>query len=293
MTLRRRTLLLAAAGGLLGAVAGRACAAEARRLVVLGGDLVEIAYALGAGDRLVGADDTALWPPETGALPKVGYLRRLSPEGVLSLAPDLVAASPSAGPASALDSLRAAGVPIETGPEGEGFDSVAPKIAFMGRILGRGAAAEALAAEVAARMAAVRAALDGAPARPSVLFLISVGRGAPMASGTGTAADAMIALAGGRNAATGFEGYKPLSQEAALGLAPEVVLMPDHAAEAAGGALRALDAAGLALTPAGRAGRIVTMDGLKLLGFGPRTPEAVAELARALHPDLAERLAGL
>ena len=131
-------------------------------------------------------------------------------------------------------------------------------------------------------MAAVEAVLAELPGRPSVLFLISVANGAPMAAGAGTAADAMIALAHGRNAVAGFEGYKPLSVEAAVGLAPDTVLMPDHVATAAGGAEAAVAAAGLAETPAAREGRVVVMDGLKLLGFGPRTPEAVAELARAL-----------
>jgi iron complex transport system substrate-binding protein len=255
-------------------------------VVVLGGDLVEIAFAIGVGDRLVGADDTALWPPETAALPKAGYLRRLSAEGLLSLAPDLVLANPAAGPETTLAAVRAAGVPIETAPAGEGWLSVAPKIAFMGRMLGREAEAAALADRLAADMVRVEDALAGVAHEPSVLFLISVGRGAPIASGTGTAAHAMIRLARGRNAVEGFDGYKPLSAETALGLAPDAVLLPDHAARAAGGGAAALAAAGLADTPAGRGGRVIVMDGLKLLGFGPRTPEAVAELAGALHHGL-------
>lgn len=284
MLTRRAALALIGATGF---VAAAARAASGARVLVLGGDLAEIAYALDAGGALVGADDTASWPPAAAVLPKVGYLRRLSAEGVLSLAPDLVLASPDAGPQTALDQLAAAGLRIETAPRGEGFAAVAPKIAFMGRALGREAEAEALAARLAAEMAAVERALAAAGEPPTVLFLISVGRGAPVASGAGTAADAMIRLARGRNAVEGFDGYKPLSAEAALGLAPEVVLMPDHVAAAAGGAALALTLAGLDATPAGRAGRVVTMDGLKLLGFGPRTPEAVAELARALHPGIA------
>ena len=133
-------------------------------------------------------------------------------------------------------------------------------------------------------MARVENALAALPDTPSVVFLISVGRGAPMAAGAGTSADAMIALAHARNAVEGFEGYKPLSAEAAIGLAPEAVVLPDHVVAAAGSAGKAVEIAGLAGTPAGRDGRIVVMDGLKLLGFGPRTPEAVAELARGLHP---------
>lgn len=281
--LSRRAALLAGLGA-AAALPVRAAAGE--RVLVLGGDLVEIAFAIGAGGRVVGADDTALWPPETAALPKVGYMRRFSAEGALSQTPDLVLASPAAGPETALDQLRAAGVRIETGPEGDGLGAVAAKIAFVGAALGRRAEAAALAARVAAEMAALEAALSGVRGGPSVLFLISVGRGAPIASGTGTAADAMIGLARGRNAVTDFTGYKPLSAEAALGLAPEVALFPAHAAEASGGGAQALAAAGLSDTPAGRSGRVVVMEGLKLLGFGPRTPEAVAELAAALHPAL-------
>ncbi|HET9067515.1 MAG TPA: ABC transporter substrate-binding protein, partial [Amaricoccus sp.] len=92
--LTRRRLLLAG-GALL--LAPRARAAG-RRVLVLGGDLAEIAFAIGAGGEVVATDDTAIWPPEAEALPKIGYLRRLSAEGVLSLAPDLVLASPDAGP---------------------------------------------------------------------------------------------------------------------------------------------------------------------------------------------------
>ena len=66
-------------------------------------------------------------------------------------------------------------------------------------------------------------------------------------------------------------------------------------------AYRAVDAAGgrdavLALpqfagTPAASSGRLVVMDTLYLLGFGPRLPDAVADLARSLHPELAQDLA--
>jgi len=285
--LNRRGLLLA--GGALG-LATLARAEAAARVLVLGGDLAEIAFALGAGDRVIAADDTALWPPEAAALPKVGYLRRLSAEGILSLMPDLVLASADAGPPVVLDQLRAAGLAVATAPAGNGFAAVGPKIAFVGAEFGLVAKASVLAAEVEAEMAAVEAALAGLAERPSVLFLISVANGAPMAAGAGTSADAMITLAHARNAVSGFNGYKPLSVEAAIGLAPEAVLLPDHAAAAAGGAEAAIALAGLGETPAARNGRVVVMDGLKLLGFGPRTPAAVAELARALHPDAASKI---
>lgn len=249
-------------------------------MLVLGGDLAEIVFALGAGDHVVATDDTALWPPDAADLPKVGYLRRLSAEGVLSLAPDLVLASADAGPPAVMEQIRAAGLDVETAPEGQGIAAVLAKIAFVGEVFGLEARAAALAEEVSSGMAALERGLADLPDRPSVLFLMSAGKGPPVAAGTGTAADGMISLAHGRNVVEGFAGYKPLSAEAAVALAPEVVVLPDHAAEAAGGADAVLAAAGIESTPAGVAGRVVVMDGLKLLGFGPRT-EAVAELARA------------
>ena len=203
-----RRALLAAGGALLLAGPARA-APDAGRVVVLGGDLTEIAYALGAGPRLVAANSTALWPPEAEALPKVGYLRRLSAKGILSLMPDLVLASADAGPPAVLDQLRSAGLAVETAPAGTGFDAVVPKIDFVGRALGLPAEAAALAAGVEADMARVEAAVAGLPDTPSVLFLISVGRGAPMAGGNGTAADAMIRLAHARNAVEASRATSP------------------------------------------------------------------------------------
>ncbi len=102
---------------------GAARAEEARRIVSVAGSLTEIVYALGAEDRLVGVDATSLHPPSARALPQVGYHRSLSAEGILSLAPDLVLASETAGPPAILDQIRSAGVPIrivagELSPEG-------------------------------------------------------------------------------------------------------------------------------------------------------------------------------
>ena len=292
MLTRRRTLLLAAAAGAsAGFAASRAWPAALRRVVIAGGDLTEIAFALGAGDMVAGADTTASWPPEAAELPKIGYMRRLSAEGVLSLRPDLVILGEGAGPETAIAQLEAAGVAIARSPGGEGVETVPAKIAFMGEALDREAEAAALIAGFKAEMAALDAALAPIETRPSVLFLISAGRGAPMASGENTSAAAVIALAKGRNAVTGYEGYKPLSAEAAIAAAPEALLLPAHAVEALGGVEQVLARPEIAATRAGRDGRVIVMDGLKLLGFGPRTPEAVAELARALHPDRAGDIA--
>lgn len=261
-----------------------AMAGPPARVVIAGGDLTEIAFALGAGDRVVGVDQTSTHPAAARDLPQIGYVRRLSAEGVLTLAPDLVLAAADAGPDLALDQLAQAGVRVARAPGADSPAGIADKIRFVGGALDLAAAAEALAARVEADLATLAARIARLPDRPRVLFVLSLDQGAPMVAGTGTAADAMIRLAGGVNAAAGIDGYKPMGPEAVLQAAPQVVLMMTGHADRVGGIAAVLARPDIARTPAGRDGRAVTMEGMLLLGFGPRTPQAVAELARALHP---------
>lgn len=269
---------------LLALLGGTEAAQAQERIVAVGGAVTEIVYALGQAHRLVAVDSTSQHPPEADALPDVGYQRRLSAEPILSLQPDLVLAIEDAGPPAVLDQLRAAGVRVVPVPNAPTIEGIGAKIRAVGLALGVADAGEALAREVEAELAAGRERTAGLSRQPSVLFLMSAGKGAPMAAGTGTAADAMIALAGGRNATAGVDGYKPLSPEAAVAAAPEVVLVMRQTLESLGGPDGVLAIPGLAATPAGAARRVVAMDGMLLLGLGPRTPQAVAELTAALHP---------
>ena len=99
----RRQLLLGTAALAAGLAAGRgARAAEARRIVSIGGAVTETFYALGAQGELVGADTTSLFPEAAEKLPSVGYARNLSAEGVLSLRPTLIVANEDAGPPAVL-----------------------------------------------------------------------------------------------------------------------------------------------------------------------------------------------
>jgi len=255
------------------------------RVVSLGGAVTEVVYALGAGDRLVATDGTSNHPPPAAALPKLGYFRQLTAEPILALGPDMVLAIAGSGPATTLEQVAAAGgtvvsVPNEPTPEG-----IARKIEVIGQALGRGAESERLAADVLRDLTAVEERVAALDERPAVLFLLSAGQGSPTGGGAGTGADAIIRMAGGRNALESVQGYKPLNAEALLRARPEVILMMSEGLEAAGGRDGLLGRPAIAATPAAQNGRIVDMEAMLLLGFGPRTPEAVRRLAAALHPQ--------
>lgn len=253
------------------------------RVVALGGAVTEIVVALGAQDLLVGRDTTSTYPPSVTALPDVGYVRALSPEGVMGLAPDLILAEAGAGPVEAVSVLKAAGIPYVALPEGLSAEGVVQKIETVGRALEREDRAAELAAGFRAQMAqaADEAAAVATPKR--VLFVLSLQGGRVMAAGQGTSAEAIIGLAGGVSAAQGFSGFKPMTDEAILAAQPDVLLMMDREGDMAVTQAEVLAQPALASTPAAQQGAIVRMDGMLLLGFGPRTPQAVQALHRALY----------
>jgi iron complex transport system substrate-binding protein len=260
-----------------------ASAAPAQRVVSLGGDVTEIVYALGEGSQVVCDDLTSVYPQAAAKLPKVGYLRALAAEGVLSCKPALVIASQEAGPKAALTQLAAAKLRLVTVPELHSPEGVLQKIAVIAGALGVPGRGRALTAQVRAGMAKTEALLASFKGRPRAIFLMAHGPGGAMAAGTDTAADAMLALAHGENAAAGFRGYKPLTPEAAIALQPEVIVIDDMSLQSLGGIAAFAARPEIAMTPAAKSGRIVPVDTMFMLGFGPRTPEAIAALARGLH----------
>lgn len=264
------------------ALAGPALAEDVQRVITLGGSVTEIAIALGAGDQLVARDTTSTFPESVQALPDVGYIRALSPENILALDPGLIVAEGDAGPPEAVEVLKAAGIPFVLVPEATDPQGVVAKITAVAQALDQAEKGAELAAQVQAGLDAAVDRAAGVTAQKRVLFILSLQGGRVMAGGAGTEAEGIIRLSGGINAATGFEGYKPMTDEAVLAAAPDVILMMDREGDMSISDTDVLAQPALSQTPAAQAGAIVRMNGMLLLGFGPRTPKA----AQALHDAL-------
>ncbi len=281
-SMRLASLVLMVIPAAVAAVAALA-AQGPQRVVAVGGAVTEIVYALGAGERLVAVDSTSVHPADARTLPQVGYMRSLSAEGVLGMRPDLILATSEAGPAAVLAQLRTAGAPLITVPSDHSIETLRTRVRTVAKALGLETRGAKLEQELVAQWQATREHVARLGGRPKVLFLLAHTGNTAMVAGSGTAAEAMIRYAGAQNAITGFEGYKPLTAEAALTAAPDVILITTEGLENMGGREGLLKRPGLSLTPAGKAGRVVDLDALYLLGFGPRLPQAVGELAAALH----------
>lgn len=267
---------------------------EGLRIVSLFGDLTEIIYELGAGHLVVGRDASSIYPPEAELLPNLGFTQALSAEGVLALEPTLVIGNQTAGPSDVLEQIRDAGVEVVIIDSPSTFDAMGLKIRAVGVALGIEARAEAFAAAAEVRLDAVLADVAArnpeGDARPSVLFIYVRRGGLQLVAGEGSAAATIIEAAGGTDAGTaaGVIGFVPLTPEAVVAADPEVILVMDRGLAAIGGVSALLEIPGVAQTRAGRNQRFVSMEDLYLLGFGPRLPDALQDLAAQLRAAMEE-----
>ena len=257
------------------------------RIVSIGGAITEILYALGLEDRLAGVDATSLFP--AAALrdkPNVGYMRQLSAEGVLGLNPSLVLAMQGSGPKETMDVLEAAKVPLVLVPEIISEQGLLDKIRLIGHAMGADARAACLTTAVSSDLTQLRELRAKVTKPVRVMFVISLLSGRAMVAGRKSAADEIIRLSGGVNAIDGYDGYKMINDEAIVAARPDVVLSIQRGKDSLEDeAVYAHPA--FAMTPVVANKAFISMDGLYLLGFGPRTAAAARDLSVKLYPALA------
>lgn len=259
---------------------------DTSRIVSIGSSVTETLYALGVEDRIVAVDTTSLHPPQAlKEKASVGYMRRLSPEGVISVNPSVIFAIDGAGPPDAIDVLKRGQievVSINSKPSAEG---AIEKIKQIAGLVGRQTEGAAITEDMGKAFAKLNAALAGVEKKKSVLFLLSARTERLVAGGKSTNADAIIELAGAKNAAVTFNGYKQISLEALPAMKPDIILVIKRGGHAVD-PNELLSHPMVGATPAGKNRQIVAMDGVYLLGFGPRVAQAAHDLASKVYPEL-------
>ena len=259
---------------------------HSRRIVSLGGSVTETVFALGAGADVIAVDQSSLFPEQVRALPQVGYFRRLSAEGVLSLAPDLILASEGSGPPPVIDQLEDSGVRIVWVEDGYGPDAAIGKIRTVARELGLEERGQELENRIISQIGEAEDLRKLIVEVPRVAFIWGHGAGGVTMAGSGTGAAVMIDLAGAENAASSMQGYQPISAEALVLAAPDAYVIPETTLASLGGFEGMMRLPGISATPAGRSKRVVEVDLLGFIGFGPRVGDSLIDLMRELHPEL-------
>jgi iron complex transport system substrate-binding protein len=261
-----------------------------RRIISLAPSLTETLFALGLGDRVVGVTRYCAHPSEVLDLPKIGGHLDPNFEAIVSLEPDLVVAIPSSHEnRQRLESLGIRVLEVDQHDVEAVLDSVS-SIAEACGVSDRGTV---LREELERKLALVKAAVAGAP-RPRTVVVVGhqVGGGVVRtvwAAGHDTFYDGVVRIAGGVNAVDGgLARYPELSREGLASIDPDVVLDVIAGLEE-----RNLDPdevrAGwmhLSELRAVREHRVNVLEGDQMVVPGPRLPEMVEAVARALHPEL-------
>lgn len=260
--------------------------ADSSRIASVGGSLTEILYLLRAEERIVAVDTTSNYPEQAQRFPSVGYVRTLSAEGLLSLRPTLVLGEHDMGPPEVLAAVRRAGVPVARVAETHSAAGIVAKVRCVASILELDAEPliERRIAPVVAQLARLR---EQAPvAEQTVAFLLRLQDGASIGAGRGTSADGLLDMAVARNVFADFEGWKPVSAEALAHAAPDFIVATRRGVDLAGGVERLSAHHAVRATPAGRLPqRVIVVDGMETLGFGPRTLHAALRLAQRLRTE--------
>ncbi|WP_285467881.1 hemin ABC transporter substrate-binding protein [Vibrio sp. D420a] len=241
--------------------------AHQQRIISAGSAVTELVLALGAEDQLVAIDVTSRFP-QSDKLPKIGYHRNLSAEGLIALQPTTLIGSDEMGPDTAISQLKSAGVDVEIVNTEASVEGLLKRIDQIAEITHTEENSKAVKESVNKKIAALEANQVPQNEAKKVLFLLlHEGRPANVA-GSETSPNAIIELAGGINpAAESLTSYKPLSMESMVEMQPDVILVSGRSYQKMGGAdaiLKSLPM--LAATPAGVNKQFITVNGSALVG---------------------------
>ncbi len=254
----------------------------AQRIVSLAPSVTETLFAIGAGDQVVGRTDFCNYPEAALDLPSVGGFSTISLENILALEPDLVIGG-SAYQADTIQALNEAGVPAFI-VDPASLEEILDQVTLFGLVTGHEAEAEALAADMQARIEAVAAATEAIPpeSRPTVFY--EVWHEPLMTVSSGSFIGQVIETAGGVNIFADLpDAYPMISAEEVIAADPDFIIGPSSHADQLTAEVIAAREGWEALT-AVQNGSIYIIDGDIISRPGPRIVDALEELAGVLQP---------
>ncbi|MFN8334113.1 MAG: ABC transporter substrate-binding protein [Cyclobacteriaceae bacterium] len=257
-----------------------------QRIITAGSAITETVCALGDCDKIVASDKTSLYPESVQSLSSIGYRNGINAEGIISLKPTLIIAEKDYVKDEVLSQLSASGIKLLIIDRTYSVDETKKLITQIAVALNRQAEANKLLARIDADLAEARALLKKTSSTPKVLCVYNRGSANVSLAGKETFG-AIISYTGAQQVFADVSGYKPLNAEALIAANPDFILATSSGLESIGGVDGFLKIPGIAQTTAGKKRQIVSIDSLMLTNFGPRIGQAIKDLVKLLHPELA------
>ena len=254
-----------------------------QRIVIAGGSLTEIIFALGAGDEVVGVDKTSSYPEKVKQLPQIGYWKLLNIEGVLSLKPTLFITLNDVEPDNVIEKVSESKVDVLALQRVPGtIELLYENIGKIASKLNKQKEGELLINRIKTNLANIQTKIATHPQKTKVLSLMSMG-GTNSVAGKNTTIDALIAIAGGENLAK-HNSFKSYTAESIIAINPEVIILNKYSIDQLGGLDKVNTIPGITETSAFKNNRITIIDDSYLFGIGPRVDEAAKLLFQSFYP---------
>jgi iron complex transport system substrate-binding protein len=244
--------------------------------------MTEILFDLGVGDSVVACDTSSYFPAAAAKLPKIGYQRALSAEGILSFRPDLVIGTEDAGPPIVLDQLRGMKVNLMIHTGDGSIPSVLDRIRFAGKVTGTEKKANEIVNRIEINLEKAKRKIPESK-KGTAFFVFSRSKGGVQVGGKGSGGAVMIELAGAKNVFSEIQGYKPLSPEMVYQAKANYIIITEMSLNSLGGESEFWNLPGFREIPPQERPKLVSMDDLLLLGFGTRIDLAVLELQEKIY----------
>jgi cobalamin transport system substrate-binding protein len=254
----------------------------ATRIIALYGAYNEILAAMGLESRIVGRTKTDVLPPSIVSRPSIGTHMRPNVELVLSLKPDLVIQG--AGRRQAMipvNQLRAQGLNVAVFNPAT-FSELFSVIEKLGRITGESGAAMRLTDDLKKRLADVKKKLTGASYVPKVFFEVRYPN--LLAAGAQSIVNDVIEKAGGINCIALDKKLVRINMESLIACNPDFYVVQKGAMNRNPGSPE--ERPHFKVLSAVKNHNVLFVDEQVFSRPGPRSVEAVEQLARTIHPEL-------
>lgn len=246
----------------------------------------EILFALGLGDKVVGVTDYCNYPPEARNKTKVSDIVNVNAERVAMADPDVVFAG-SLTKKEVAEQLESMGYKVIANDPRNASD-VKDCIMLMGNVTGATENATRLVNDIDRRVTAVTDITSkmNESDKPKVLLVLSVEPSVYVA-GSNCYGDDLITLAGGRNAGESVIDYGVMSTESIVDEDPDIIIVAvDEWSKPAYESLKNGSLPWMKSLSAVKNGKVYALDSDTISRAGPRLPDAVDMMARAIHPEL-------
>ena len=260
--------------------------APASRIVAITASDVEILYALGAGDLLVGRGEYCDWPAEVLDKPVVKSGAETNLEEILALEPDVVIMATMAQTEDQVNALEAAGVKVIVS-DAQNLEGVYTAITLIGDVVGKADEAAAIVKEMQDTFAEIRAKAENTG--KTVYFEISPLQWGLWAAGKNTFMDELAEICGLTNAFAEIDGWGEVSEEQVLAKDPDYIVTTSmYWGEGPTPVEEIASRAGWDQLKAVKNNQIFNADSNAITRPGPRLMDAVRDLFSFISGDVEE-----